>query len=121
MQRSNKNKEIKKIGYGAIMRIITYNSHIKLVDVRGKIQYEKGHIKGAISLPLKEISKQAKRFLKKGDTIVTYCTDLKCPSSITAAKILLSLGFQNILVYKDGLKAYKEANLPLEGYLYDTK
>ena len=42
------------------------------VDVRGKDQYDEGHIKGAISIPLSEVLVRVKE-LPPGKEIITYC------------------------------------------------
>lgn len=44
-----------------------------LVDVRSKGAYEAGHAKGAISLPLSDLSSRAGE-LPKDKLIITYCT-----------------------------------------------
>ena len=43
-----------------------------VVDVRGTVEYNLGHIKGARSLPLGLIAEQA-RDLPQGKLIITYC------------------------------------------------
>ena len=42
------------------------------VDVRGKDQYDQGHIKGAISIPLGDIVKRVREIPPK-KFIITYC------------------------------------------------
>lgn len=44
-----------------------------LVDVRAKEAYEAGHAKGAVSLPLSDLSSRAGE-LPKDKLIITYCT-----------------------------------------------
>jgi 3-mercaptopyruvate sulfurtransferase SseA len=44
-----------------------------LVDVRAKEAYTAGHAKGAVSLPLSEVSSRAGE-LPKDKLIITYCT-----------------------------------------------
>jgi rhodanese-related sulfurtransferase len=71
-------------------------------------------------LPVNEIEKKAGKFLKKEDLIVVYCASFECQASTGAAEKLMDLGYKNVLDYKGGLKDYKEANLPLEGRLYEA-
>ena len=59
-----------------------------IVDVLGKDHYEKEHIKGAISLPLDSINEEAENKLDKNKKIIDY---------------------------EEGIKGYKEAELPVEG------
>lgn len=46
--------------------------NVIIVDVRTKEEYEEGHIKDAINIPLDDID-QAGDQLKKSDTILVYC------------------------------------------------
>ncbi len=121
MQNTNSETKIKEINCNELLEIINLDTNAKLIDVRDQPYYENNHIKGAISIPLKELHERDLGFLKKDDTIITYCSELKCPASTTAAKILLSLGYKNVLDYKGGLEDYKKAKLPLESSAYGTK
>lgn len=111
---------VKKIGLEdlLIINLVSSRKGFKLVDVLDKEHYEKEHIKGAISLPLKDIEKDANRLLMKDDLIVVYCASFECQASTRAAEKLLSMGYKNVLDYKGGLKDYKEAGLSLEGSLH---
>lgn len=42
------------------------------VDVRNKEQYDQGHVKGAMSIPLGDLMKRVKE-LPPGKMIITYC------------------------------------------------
>lgn len=83
-----------------------------LVDVLSKESYEKGHIKGAVSLPLGEIRKRAPQMFNKDDELVVYCASFKCMASTKAAKTLRAMGYENVYDYKGGLADWKEADLP---------
>jgi rhodanese-related sulfurtransferase len=121
MQQLHKDKPVKEISCNELIQLRSCDEHIKLVDVLNHSHYKKEHINGAISLPIRIVRKCAKKHLNKDDTIITYCANFKCPASTDAAKILLSLGYKNVLDYKGGLADYKKANLPLEGSLYASK
>lgn len=111
---------VKNITRDELLKMISGDEKFKLVDVLDKEHYEKEHIKGAISLPLNDIGKNASKLLKKDETIVVYCASFDCQASTMAAKKLISLGYKNVLDYKGGIKDYKEANLPLEGRLHEA-
>jgi|FrelakmetLWP11LW_1041352.scaffolds.fasta_scaffold00002_75 rhodanese-related sulfurtransferase len=121
MKPTHKNKAVKSISYYELLQLISYDIKVKIVDVRDHIDYKKEHIKGAISLVLRELRERAYRLLNKHDTIVIYCSGFHCQASTKATKILLSLGYKNVFDYKGGLINYKRANLPLEGYLHTTE
>lgn len=121
MQQIYKSMPIKEINCNELVQLRSFDTRVKLVDVLDHAHYKKEHIRGAISLPIRTVRECAKKFLNNDDTIITYCANSKCPASTDAARILLSLGYKNVLDYKAGLADYKKANLPLEGSLYDTK
>lgn len=111
---------INKITRDELMKMVSSGQKFKLVDVLDKEHFQKEHIKGAISLPVNEIEKKAAKILKKSETIVVYCASFDCQASTKAAEKLLSMGYRDVLDYKGGLKDYKEANLALEGSLYEA-
>jgi len=47
---------------------------VLVVDVRDTESYRAGHIPGAISMPLDQVSTRADELRRSGRTIVTYCT-----------------------------------------------
>lgn len=112
---------VKIINRDELMKMISSGENFKLADVLSKEHYADEHIKGAISLPLDEIQERAEQVLKKDEVIVVYCASFTCQASTLAAEKLLSLGYKSVLDYKGGLKDYKEANLALEGRLYEKK
>jgi len=112
---------VKNISRDELVKIINSGRKFKLVDVLTKESYEKEHIKGALSIPLDQIEKEAAQMLKKDDLIIAYCASFECPASTKAAEKLISLGYPSVLDYKGGLKDYKQANLPMEGSLFAKK
>lgn len=92
---------------------------VRVVDVLDESHYQQEHIKGAISLPLGKIDKYALKRLDQNDKVIVYCASTECQASTAAAEKFVALGFKNVYDYKEGLKGYKEANLPLEGSLHE--
>ncbi len=109
---------VKNISRNELVEIMNSGRKFKLVDVLPKESYAREHIKGALSIPLDQIEKEAVKILKKDDLIITYCASFECPASTKAAEKFIALGYQNVLDYKGGLKDYKQANLPMEGSLF---
>ena len=85
-----------------------------LVDTLLEESYREGHIPGAVNIPLDKIAQQAKAQLDKRATIVTYCGGYACKASTMAARKFLGLGYKNVLDFKAGKKAWKDAGLELE-------
>jgi rhodanese-related sulfurtransferase len=62
-----------------------------LLDMRDREDYQRGHIKGALSMPLEEIDKRY-RDLPKDKDIVTYCYNQYCHLSTLGALKLVEQG-----------------------------
>ena len=61
-----------------------------------------------------QIEKEAGKKLKKADTIIVYCASYTCPASTNAAKILLKMGYKNVLDFKGSKKTWVDAGFELE-------
>jgi rhodanese-related sulfurtransferase len=86
-------------------------------DARPEKAYQAGHIKGAMSLDPSEFDAWSGTFFSQfpADTlIVTYCSGARCSLSAELAEKLLSLGYEKVLVLKDGWHLWNEARLPTE-------
>lgn len=68
---------------------------IILLDVRTKEEYESGHIKGSMLIPVDNLKTEAENKLKDKDSpIFVYCRSGN--RSVTAANILVNLGYKNV-------------------------
>jgi len=85
-----------------------------LVDARSSDSYREERIKGAISLPLEEVEKEAEGMLSKDGEIVVYCGGFSCPASGNEVRKLRDMGFKNVKHYAGGIKEWKEAGYPTE-------
>lgn len=47
----------------------------QIVDVLPEVEYAEAHIRGAVNLPLKQISNDTAAVLDPGRPVVTYCHD----------------------------------------------
>ncbi len=67
-----------------------------IIDVREPHEYQSGHVKGALNIPLDQISQEASelRSLSKDSNIIAYCRS--GGRSNTAMNILHGLGYTNI-------------------------
>lgn len=84
-----------------------------LVDVCEPAEYAAGHAAGARSLPLGQIDAGAKAL----PTNKTLPVVLLCASGLRAgraARLLQKLGHEKVVVLAGGMKAWREANLPVE-------
>lgn len=69
--------------------------NIILLDVRTKGEYDSGHIKDSMLIPVDNLKEEAESKLKDKDTpVFVYCRSGN--RSTTAAKILVDLGYKNV-------------------------
>ena len=88
------------------------------VDVRSAIDYEFGHISGAINLPEEEIEQRLpgmKARLERANTIIVYCKNRDCGKSLWAAIRLRQAGLRETGIYPEGWNDWFLDGLPTEG------
>jgi len=78
-----------------------------ILDVRTDKDYERGHIPGAIHIPLSDIGDKIKK-LKKDKELVVYCENGN--RSIWAIKRLMGMGYKNLFNLKGGYLAWKRTH-----------
>lgn len=86
------------------------------VDARLKDDFIKGHVAGAISLPLETFDESFPAVadsLSSGLLIVIYCDGKDCNSSTELAKKLRDMGFSEAKAFVGGWNAWKKAGYPI--------
>ncbi|MFC1557944.1 rhodanese-like domain-containing protein [candidate division KSB1 bacterium] len=87
------------------------------LDSRNYGMYEKGHIKGALSIPYFDFEKYFKKIsskISKNGHLIIYCGGEKCNSSQKLAATLMDKGYNNVMIFQDGWNQWKLSNLPIE-------
>jgi len=87
------------------------------VDSRPRVQYERGHIEGAVNLPWEALEKYydpLQPVLKSKPALVVYCDGAACDSSHNLAKKLIQKGFPEVYVFFGGWEEWKEMDLPIK-------
>jgi rhodanese-related sulfurtransferase len=85
-----------------------YARGVPFIDARRTSVYEEGHIKGARSIPVWEsdLDQRLAALYELGydpeAPVVVYCSGGNCEDSHMLAQRLWGIGFNNVLVYKDG-------------------
>lgn len=69
------------------------NVDFVLVDVRGPVAYERGHVPGAINLPTRSITAQTLAVYPQTTLFVVYCAGPHCNGANKAAVRLATLGY----------------------------
>ncbi len=86
------------------------------LDARMDAEYNTGHIKGAMSFPLKKYDQLYPKIsnINKDALIVCYCDGAGCDLSIDLAKKLAQTGYRNVKIFYSGWNDWKERNYPIE-------
>ncbi|MFW5722607.1 MAG: rhodanese-like domain-containing protein [Desulfohalobiaceae bacterium] len=89
------------------------------VDSRSPTSFRRGHIPGAVNLPLSEVSCEGPGLLErtipgKDTVLVVYGFEASCSTSEMLANLLRRMGYLNIVEMPDGMVGWQEAGLPLE-------
>ena len=86
--------------------------NIIVTDVRDAASFAQEHIPGATNVPYLMV-KTTTAFSADG-TIVLYCGNDTCPTSLLAAQDLVNAGHKNVYVLEGGLEKWKQS-YPTEG------
>ncbi len=85
----------------------------KVIDVRSKDEFKKGHIVDAINLPLADIKNNKISTLEKfkASPIIMVCN--AGMTSAQAAQLMVKAGFESVYNLKGGMGEWQQNNLPV--------
>jgi rhodanese-related sulfurtransferase len=85
-----------------------------IFDVRSKLEYEAGHVPGALHLPFWQVGRSWRKYAAlRAQPVVVYCGH--GPRAHIAGATLARYGFTNIAYLTGHMKKWKQLYLPLEG------
>ena len=96
-----------------------YRKQMLFLDARRSSVFEEGHLAGARSFPVWEsdIDDRVKKLFEEGldqrAPVVIYCSGGNCEDSHMLAERLYKVGFDNVLIYKDGFPDWQKRGLPV--------
>ena len=96
-----------------------YREKMLFLDARRSSVYADGHIAGARSFPVWEsdVDDRVKKLFEEGldqrAPVVAYCSGGNCEDSHMLAEKLYKVGFDNVLIYKDGFPDWQKRGLPV--------
>ena len=92
------------------------NNKAIFLDARPASFYNKGHIKGALSLPWETAEEKCFDVVEKIPTdmpIITYCDGANCELCDKLAVFLCDLGFEHVSALLNGWTVWNKHNLPV--------
>jgi rhodanese-related sulfurtransferase len=105
------------IGDIALAKELYDSKKFLFVDARSWENYDEGHIKGAISLPVGQFDEKIEAFMEQyppEKAIVAYCSGRTCEDSHNLAQLLLAFGYTEIKVFIDGFTGWESEGYPIE-------
>ncbi len=84
---------------------------VTILDVRPGPEYRAGHIKGALSIPLRELEDRISE-LPRDKSVVAYCRGPYCVLAVRAVEILRAEGF-DARRFDEGIRDLKAAGFPI--------
>ena len=85
---------------------------VMVLDVRPREEFESAHIRGALSIPIKQLEKRISE-LPKGQKIAAYCRGPYCMFAVKAAEVLRKKGFDAV-VLKESVQDWKSMGFPVD-------
>lgn len=86
-----------------------------LVEALPEPYWKRGHLPGALNLPLEGLVNRASELLPNRDAdIVVYCSGPSCQNSHVAKKKLTDLGYLRVRVFGGGKSEWTDAGNALE-------
>lgn len=99
------------------VKALLKNKTAMCIDARSDSDYRKGHIQGAISVPVgnfdESLSKHVE-FFSINQSIVVYCGGEGCDLSEMLARKLIALGIDRVSIFSEGWSAWEKAGLQTE-------
>jgi rhodanese-related sulfurtransferase len=98
-------------------KIIFDKGDVLFVDARSQNDFDNGHIRGAVSLPVARFEAEIEFFLNRYPPelpIVTYCSGRTCEDSHELAQALSDVGFTNVRIFIDGFPSWEAQGYPVE-------
>jgi ArsR family transcriptional regulator len=84
-----------------------------LLDVRPRPEFEAGHLRGAVNIPIDELSGRLEE-LPKNQRIVAYCRGVYCLLADEAADLLIANGF-DVVRLDGGWPEWQSEGRPVTG------
>ena len=103
-----------------LQRMRETEEDLLVINVLAAADYREARIHGSENVPL-DRERFADEILAKAGSkdakVVVYCASTTCPASPRAAEKLEQAGFRRVYGFVGGIKAWREAGLPVESEL----
>ena len=104
-------KHIAQLSSEELRDLVQHQSEAVIVDVRARSEYDSGHIKRAINIPVADLRTRYVELDSAAETAI-YCSSGN--RSILGASLLAQRGFARLMNVAGGLSGYRAAGFPLD-------
>ena len=109
---------IRQVSLEEAKHIVDTSMHF-IFDARKPVDFEAGHIPGAMSLPSDdELMTDAfmgyMAMLIPEQPIMTYCSGAECDESVKISNFLIDSGYTNVVLFMGGMGEWEDAGYPQE-------
>ncbi len=91
---------------------LAQDGQVIVLDVRPAVEYEAGHIPGAVSVPLDDLEQKLSE-IPREQPVVAYCRGPYCVLAVQAVELLRQHGFSARRL-QDGFPEWREDGFPVE-------
>lgn len=100
----------REIQTNELQDLLKKNPSITIVDARLPKHDDGNRIPGAKFIPYDTFEDTIQATLpNKEETIIVYCASIRCPVSKYMSERLVSLGYQNVVRYPEGLEGWEKS------------
>lgn len=97
-----------------LKKLLDAKAEMIVVDARNPEEFQEVHVRGAISVPVKQWGKYGSRLPEdKEARVIFYCNGIKCGKSKKAAIKAMAEGYDNVYVYAEGMPVWEEKGMPI--------
>ena len=111
-------EDLEPVDRAALIKAVR-KGEMMVLDIRPREEYENAHIRGALSMPLKELEKKISE-LPKNQKIAAYCRGPYCMFAVKATELLRKKGFDAVLL-RDSVQDWKSMGFPVDSGPEPTK
>jgi rhodanese-related sulfurtransferase len=104
-------EDLEPVDRDALLKAVR-KGEVMVLDVRPREEFESAHIRGALSMPIKELEKRISELPKK-QKIAAYCRGPYCMFAVTAAQALRKKGYDAV-VLRESVQDWKSMGFPVE-------
>lgn len=103
-------EELEAVDRETLLRLIT-DEAVTVIDTRPEVEYERGHIFGALSVPVEKLKRRLAE-LPRGVEVVAYCRGPYCVYSDEAVRLLRQNDFEARRL-DEGFPEWRAAGYPI--------